>query len=105
MNVDRIADIDGGRHPCLGKGQCHGLGFAQFGPGTFRRQAIGFHEIGKLYEKKRKIALIPLFSPVLDHVGEDAAVLESPSGIALSLVPDCTLDPVRNQRTDHSIVK
>ena len=49
--------------------------------------------------------VIPLSPPVVDKTGEQGTILECPTCVTFSLVPDNSFDFVRNQGMDHCIVK
>ena len=106
MNVLLVTHIrdDGDAHV---RQDFHGviLRLAQLRPGTLARLGLDGLERRELNLKEGELALIPIVTPVADHVGEQRPVLISALGVRFALIPDGALDGVGNERRDHAVVK
>ena len=104
MYVGSLTDVYEDGLTCIWQGQSHVLNLAEFSPIVLSGHIRNAVEVGQLAVVEREIPLCPLFAPVLDHERECRAVLESPVGIGLTLIPDHPCDAIRNEGVHHAVV-
>ena len=48
--------------------------------------------------------MVPNIAPILNHQGEEVAILISAPGVAFSLIPDCPSDTIADGGSQHAVV-
>src|SRR4030043_95366 len=104
MDIIPFAYISGDNHRSVGDGEGFELSLAKFCPAAFGGLVFGFHKGGKLNIQEGEIALIPFLSPVGYQSGKKFMILRRISaGIGFTLIPDCALDGVIEERGNLSV--
>ena len=97
----RLTDIDGHGH--AGFRQCQGLllRFPQHRPGI--GSLATRTKAGELHEEKREVSLTPGASPLLNHGGENLAVLVTKIRVRFTLIPNGSRDRIRREGRHHAV--
>ncbi len=102
VDVLAFAEVDDDGLP--GVRQFHGLRLrlAQFRPVAVSGLRVLRAKVRELHPVERKVALLPLLAPLLDHEGEELRVFAGAAGVALALIPDHALDAVAERGVHHA---
>jgi hypothetical protein len=96
VNIQALSDVDGyGQSGIRDLGGRDRLCLAQFRPTARGRLRGSLAVIGELHDEEREIAFIPAVPPILDQRRQQPAVLVSPVGVGLALIPNHATHGVR----------